>query len=478
MNKNILITVIIPAHNEELLLPTTLENVKTVFEKLGISYETIVVDNASDDCTKEVARKFDAKVVFQPIRSIAQTRNAGASNARDKYLLFLDADTQISTKIITKALIQLRQSDIRLVSCITGFDKYNLFSLGVWLYNFLSILFKLGVGQFIFISKSDFLKIGGFDHDKLGFEDIYFVRKVKSVFGRTSVKILPNYVLSSARKFDNLSQSTTFVLQLLAVLLGKEINQNNSNLRFWYQSENSKKSNYKLLILFLLFLLFSVNHYLVIINAPTTKFEPIVLPVLFLLVLVVLVSNWKHIDLFINIFCITMLLEIIGMYLGVPFGNYYYNYSYGVVGLLGVPFFIGMAWVILLVCISNISNSSLTVGLLTLGIDIMLEKFATINNYWLWLDKPFITNNFDLLTAPIQNYFTWVAISLIFYYFFKNKNYKFSLFYTISILFLIIGYIFTNLLLNSANFIILFMALVALILASGINKGFKMVGVK
>ena len=88
-----LISVVIPAFNEELYLPATLSSLRDAISACRCSVELIVVDNESADHTREVARSFAATVVYEAVHNISRVRNAGASVARGDVLAFVDADT-------------------------------------------------------------------------------------------------------------------------------------------------------------------------------------------------------------------------------------------------------------------------------------------------------------------------------------------------------------------------------------------------
>ncbi len=86
-----LISVIVPALNEEKVIETTLKQIHdhlTDFE-----HEIIVTDDGSKDRTVEIAKRY-GKVVFDPDarRTIASNRNNGARAAAGTYLAFVDAD--------------------------------------------------------------------------------------------------------------------------------------------------------------------------------------------------------------------------------------------------------------------------------------------------------------------------------------------------------------------------------------------------
>src|SRR5260370_31034467 len=88
-----LISVVIPAFNEELYLPATLSSLRDAISVCRCGVELIVVDNESADRTREVARSFGATVVHEAVHNISRVRNAGASVARGDVLAFVDADT-------------------------------------------------------------------------------------------------------------------------------------------------------------------------------------------------------------------------------------------------------------------------------------------------------------------------------------------------------------------------------------------------
>lgn len=98
--KRPLVSTIITTKNEE----SVLERLLVSLAKQSYSpIEVIVVDNNSTDRTKKIARRFTQKVFnYGPERS-AQ-RNFGAYKAKGEYLLFLDADMQLSTGVISECI--------------------------------------------------------------------------------------------------------------------------------------------------------------------------------------------------------------------------------------------------------------------------------------------------------------------------------------------------------------------------------------
>ena len=69
------ISVVVPAFNEERLLPGSLSSVRAAMEgfaRLGWKSELIVCDNNSTDRTAEIAKGAGAQVVFEPVNQIGR----------------------------------------------------------------------------------------------------------------------------------------------------------------------------------------------------------------------------------------------------------------------------------------------------------------------------------------------------------------------------------------------------------------------
>lgn len=93
---NPLVSVIVTTKNEEKNINRLLSSIK---KQTYFPIEIIVVDNSSTDGTQKAARQFTKKVVnFGPERS-AQ-RNFGIIKSTGKFFIFLDADMELSPKVI------------------------------------------------------------------------------------------------------------------------------------------------------------------------------------------------------------------------------------------------------------------------------------------------------------------------------------------------------------------------------------------
>src|SRR5436305_14929493 len=71
-----MLSFIVPAHNEELLLGKALAAIHAAARETGADYEVVVVDDASTDGTARIAETGGAQVIPVNYRQIAATRNA------------------------------------------------------------------------------------------------------------------------------------------------------------------------------------------------------------------------------------------------------------------------------------------------------------------------------------------------------------------------------------------------------------------
>lgn len=102
MNKNPLVSVVIPAHNEARWLPACLTSLRAqTYQPL----ELIVIDDGSNDETQKIAEKNGAHVIrHQTPRGEAESRNAGLHAATGTYIAQLDADAIYPKDFIDTAM--------------------------------------------------------------------------------------------------------------------------------------------------------------------------------------------------------------------------------------------------------------------------------------------------------------------------------------------------------------------------------------
>lgn len=93
-NKNQqLISIVIPAHNEEKNLRECLESLK---KQTYTPIEVIVADNGSTDDTGRIAKEEGAIVVYEPMAGVCAARQKGSERATGSIIVSTDADTVFS----------------------------------------------------------------------------------------------------------------------------------------------------------------------------------------------------------------------------------------------------------------------------------------------------------------------------------------------------------------------------------------------
>jgi glycosyltransferase involved in cell wall biosynthesis len=86
------VSVVIPCLNEEEGIVPVVEQARAGLEAAGLTGEVIVVDNASEDRSAELARAAGATVVYEPRRGYGSAYLAGLAAARGDYIVMADAD--------------------------------------------------------------------------------------------------------------------------------------------------------------------------------------------------------------------------------------------------------------------------------------------------------------------------------------------------------------------------------------------------
>ena len=162
------LSIVIPAYNEERLLPESLaaiHNATTGLTRRGWDYEVIVCDNNSSDATAKTAARSGAKVVFEAINQIGRARNTGAAAATGEWLLFIDADTHPSHRLLARTRsIMVSGRHLAGGAVINWETDVAWAKFGEKLWRGASISLAWAAGSYLFVRKDIFDKLGGFNH--------------------------------------------------------------------------------------------------------------------------------------------------------------------------------------------------------------------------------------------------------------------------------------------------------------------------
>src|ERR1035437_1434512 len=106
-----LLSIVVPALNEEKFLPLLLNSLVNQTEK---NFEVIVADGKSADNTAKLANGFrdrlNLRVIEVEKRNVAHQRNTGAKNAAGDYIAFMDADFIVKVDFVDRKSTRLNSS--------------------------------------------------------------------------------------------------------------------------------------------------------------------------------------------------------------------------------------------------------------------------------------------------------------------------------------------------------------------------------
>lgn len=192
-----MISVIIPTLNEA-------ENLRTLIPLLFSNgnkewIEVIVADADSKDQTQSVSEQLGAKYIACSLKSRAAQMNAGAKIARGEVLYFVHADTRPISSFVED--IKKSVTNGYFAGCYRyQFDSDDfLLKINSWFTRFDGV-FSGGGDQTLFIKKTFFEELNGFDEKYMIMEDFDLVRRIRE---KTKFRIIPKSIKVSARKYEN-----------------------------------------------------------------------------------------------------------------------------------------------------------------------------------------------------------------------------------------------------------------------------------
>ncbi len=210
------LSIVIPAYNEERLLPHCLASLPA-----DDDIEVIVVDNNSTDKTAKIAHHAGAQVVFEAINQIGRARNAGAAAARGEWLLFLDADCVMSETLFADLRRVMSSGDAAGCGSLMRMSDLPWWAramLGFW--SFISVLFRWAAGSLILCRRQAFLDIGGFSDKLYAAEEVDLSRRLKA-WGRARglrFPILREHPLATSNRKLKLYSGREIAVQLLRLI--------------------------------------------------------------------------------------------------------------------------------------------------------------------------------------------------------------------------------------------------------------------
>lgn len=188
LNTKDLISILIPARNEEDIIEST---IRSILKQNYQNFELIILNDNSTDQTKNIVEKLSMKNSQINLIDGAKLPQGWlgknwachqlSKQSKGKYILFIDADTQIDKNTLSDALSVIKQDNIDLLSLVPDRDtiliadnamkKIISWFIVCWLPMKLALslnapFLSATFGQFMLFKKSSFNNIGGFESIK------------------------------------------------------------------------------------------------------------------------------------------------------------------------------------------------------------------------------------------------------------------------------------------------------------------------
>lgn len=214
-------SVIIPTLNEEKFLPKLLSSLVNQTEQ---SFEVIVVDGKSKDKTILVAEAFRKKLPLKVIAceraSLPMQRNLGAKEAKEEWLIFVDADTILLPYCIDRLDLFISQEHPQVFTTWSRPDSEIANDAIFTIMNVMtlegSVLLKrpfVTPGSLTVIEKRTFESVGGYDEHHAFHEDVDLGLRLYQHNARLAILRETLYIWSM-RRFRN--EGTMKVIQQYA----------------------------------------------------------------------------------------------------------------------------------------------------------------------------------------------------------------------------------------------------------------------
>ncbi|WP_127531340.1 glycosyltransferase [Paenibacillus kobensis] len=210
------LSIIIPAHNEELYIGRCLDSIRKAAESFDGRIEVIVVLNRCTDQTKRIAESYNCVTLTEDSKNLSRIRNEGVRAARGEIIVTIDADSWMADNMLAEVGRLLKTGQY--IGGGVGKIQFERVSFGIImsaLVILLPLMLKYGniaVGMF-WCRKRDFEAIGGFNEEMLMTEDAEFAKRLKQWGKKQRLQfgiIKQATLFTSTRKFDKMGDWAIF----------------------------------------------------------------------------------------------------------------------------------------------------------------------------------------------------------------------------------------------------------------------------
>lgn len=207
------ISVIVPTYNEEARIATLIDYL--ISNKGNSDVEIIIVDGGSKDNTVNITKTKKVKCEVVKLCGRASQMNHGASVASGDVFYFVHADTFPPihyTNFIKEAILSGYTSGC----CAYNFDS-NKWPLKInSFFTQFNGLLSGGGDQTLYVTKSIFEKMNGFNPEFVIMEDFEFSKRLKTA---SKFKVIKSKAIVSDRKYKKNSYMRVSVANAIAMLM-------------------------------------------------------------------------------------------------------------------------------------------------------------------------------------------------------------------------------------------------------------------
>jgi glycosyltransferase involved in cell wall biosynthesis len=154
------VSFVIPAYNEERMLPKCLRSVFDEIDRVhdkgeSLDVEVVVVDNASTDGTREEALKFpNVTVVRENLKGLVYARRAGWVATDGDIVANIDADTMLPKSWLSTALREFSENP----NLVALSGPYHYYDLAPWQNALVKVFY--GIGWVMHLINHHVLRVG------------------------------------------------------------------------------------------------------------------------------------------------------------------------------------------------------------------------------------------------------------------------------------------------------------------------------
>ena len=201
------LAIVIPCKNEVNYIGALLRTLSNQTYDLSRA-KIIIADADSTDGTRDVILQFKIAHPKIPIDIIpgglpSVARNRGAAHSNSQYILFIDADIELSDKTLIRRALTTMQRD-GLHCATTDIKSRDAGLIAASLYGVSNLAQRLSrlskpysTGMFMLFERKEFVRLGGFDEKVKFAEDYHLSMKVKA----NKFRVIRGHVLTSSRRF-------------------------------------------------------------------------------------------------------------------------------------------------------------------------------------------------------------------------------------------------------------------------------------